>query len=451
MAISLFSLGLYNYIERVLIQEVDASIRSRAKTISQLVEIEPSEIDLEFEELHWDEFDHESSTASYISFNANSTLISRSVNANISQLESIYQQTTEEVFGTHHSVEKNRYRYIIYPFKPKLDDGMISAGGDWCIIITEDLGQVLHILRSLVVGCLVCGSFFIFFSILLHYWNTYRGLSPLRSIEQKVESVDSSNLDFRFSTEKLPSELKLIAAKLNDLLDRLGASFKRERSFSSSAAHELRTPLAELKAIIQVGMESKADHESIRYFSDANSVVQRMQSLLNALLTLVEGSREVRPILKGIDIGELLQEKVKEARQIHPSRSVQLDLPDTLNVLCDEGLLHGIVDNLLSNALEYADQVHPIRCHILIYNGAISLQFTNSCKSLDQSDLAVMADTFWRKEVSRSDSTHHGLGLTLVQAYASCMCLDFTIAWLQSGEIAFTISGFKASSSDLIP
>ena len=54
-----------------------------------------------------------------------------------------------------------------------------------------------------------------------------------------------------------------------------------------------------------------------------------------------------------------------------------------------------------------------------------------------------MADTFWRKESARSDSNHHGLGLTLVQTYAQCMHLKFTISRLQSKEVAFTLSGFE--------
>ena len=97
LAISLFSLGLYNYIEAVLINEVDIGLGSRAKTMSQLVEIEPGEIDLEFEELYWDEFDHETATASYFMFNANGRLISSSANADMRQLQAIYQQTTATI------------------------------------------------------------------------------------------------------------------------------------------------------------------------------------------------------------------------------------------------------------------------------------------------------------------------------------------------------------------
>jgi two-component system sensor histidine kinase QseC len=443
LAISLFSLGLYNYIEAVLINEVDIGLGSRAKTMSQLVEIEPGEIDLEFEELYWDEFDHETATASYFMFNANGRLISSSANADMRQLQAIYQQTTATIIGTDSPLGGNLSRYIIYPFKPKLEGDVDYDQGIWNILITEDLGQIFLTLKSLVFGCLICGSMFVLFSSLLHYWNTHRGLQPLRSIEQQVEGLDSSKLHDRFSTDQLPKELKLIAAKLNDLLDRLDASFKRERSFSSNAAHELRTPLAELKAIVQVGMEREVAPQAGRYFSDADQVIRRMQSLLNALLTLANGSRQVSPPRCELDLGKLLQDKVNEARKTAPACDIQLHSPETFKVLANETLLHGIIDNLLANALEYADPCQPISCRVLTNEGMSSLQFSNRCESLDEADLAVMADTFWRKESARSDSNHHGLGLTLVQTYAQCMHLKFTISRLQSKEVAFTLSGFE--------
>ena len=282
-------------------------------------------------------------------------------------------------------------------------------------------------------------------SSLLHYWATHRGLQPLRAIEHKVEHLDSTRLHDRFATETLPCELKLVAAKLNDLLDRLDASFKRERSFSSNAAHELRTPLAELKAILQVGMGSEADPEFRRYFTDANSVTDRMQSLLNALLTLADGSRAVSSKRVAIDLGALLRTKVHVASHMHPASNILLDAPDTVTVLADEPLLHGIIDNLLANALEYADSCQPIRCRVFRQNEQIALQFSNRCDSLDDSDLALMGDTFWRKESARIRASwawpDPGANLrTLSQ-------LKLTIARLRNREVAFTLSGLEAPST----
>ena len=446
LAISLFSLGLYRYIETVLINEVDIGLSSRANTMSQMVEIEPDEIDLEFEELYWDEFDHDTATASYFMFNANGSLVAHSANADMRQLQALDQASTTPIMGTDRSLDGYPCRYIIYPFKPKLDDDVRHEQGIWRILITADLAQIHLTLRSLIFGCLICGSLFVLFSSLLHYWNTHRGLQPLRSIEQKVEGLDSSKLHDRFSTDQLPKELKLIAAKLNDLLDRLDASFQRERSFSSNAAHELRTPLAELKAIVQVGMLDDLKPETRRYFSDANQVIRRMQSLLDALLTLASGARQVSPSQHELDLGKLLREKVNEARHAGPARDIRLDAPKTLKVLSNATLLHAIIDNLLANALEYADPSQPINCRVLIDQGERSLQFSNRCDALDEADLTVMADTFWRKESARTDSTHHGLGLTLVQTYAQCMQLNFTICRLQNNEVAFTLSGFAPAS-----
>ena len=99
--------------------------------------------------------------------------------------------------------------------------------------------------------------------------------------------LDENRLDYRFCSEQMPSEIAPVGEKLNAMLERLDEAFIRERRFSGSAAHELRTPLAELKAIVQVGQQSCSE-EAKPFFDDSSEVITRMESLLVTLLTLVK-------------------------------------------------------------------------------------------------------------------------------------------------------------------
>ena len=75
------------------------------------------------------------------------------------------------------------------------------------------------------------------------------GLRPVERVADRARTIDSKTLGERFPVEDMPRELRHICERLNDLLARLEASFERERRFSGDLAHELLTPLAEMRVI----------------------------------------------------------------------------------------------------------------------------------------------------------------------------------------------------------
>ncbi|MGA7881470.1 MAG: histidine kinase dimerization/phospho-acceptor domain-containing protein [Terrimicrobiaceae bacterium] len=78
------------------------------------------------------------------------------------------------------------------------------------------------------------------------------GLRPLDELAERVRGIGVTHLHERLPTDQLPRELQPIAEKLNEMLKRLEEGFAREQRFSSDAAHELRTPLAELKVMTEL-------------------------------------------------------------------------------------------------------------------------------------------------------------------------------------------------------
>ena len=114
-----------------------------------------------------------------------------------------------------------------------------------------------------------------------------RGLSPLASLAEQVGRMDESSLDGRIQLPRADSELKLIVDRLNDSYTRLRQAFERERRFSSDVAHELRTPLAELRNLAEVGARFAGEPaERERFFSDIVAVSARLDSLVGRLLDL---------------------------------------------------------------------------------------------------------------------------------------------------------------------
>ena len=119
-----------------------------------------------------------------------------------------------------------------------------------------------------------------------------RSLNPLRTLASCTREIGPDNLHLRLPTNGLPTELTPICSCVNDLLDRLDQAFKRERRFTSDVAHELRTPIAELRALAEVASRYPNDPEFARNaLRDAVGVAKQMQSLVTTLLALVRSER----------------------------------------------------------------------------------------------------------------------------------------------------------------
>lgn len=455
-AITLFCGALYYYIEKMVSDEVNEGLLRQADTLSQMVEMERGRIEFEFDEFKFEEFNGDGSTASYFFFNADGKIVNQSRFANLellpdiekmkNHLSSIEEDGTTESYAKGFTVTSDeRYStFVIYPFYPRVKKSEGGAQGRWYVAVTRDQTNFRTILSSLVWGSVVCGVVFVILNLIFQFWAIRRGLQPLREIGAQVENLDAANLHDRLSTERLPYELLPITLRLNDLLDRLEKSFVHERSFSSSAAHELRTPLAELKTIMQVGEGLSVGDDPSEYFTDAESVIVRMQSLMSALLTLVEAdASEFQPHWVSVDMVHLVSTEFKKAKEAHPAHLIHWQAPKELFVTTDIGLLQGVVRNLVVNALEYSDPDMKIEMNIDHQDGVASFSIVNECRDIQAEDLDLMCDAFWRKDTARAGATHFGLGLTLIKTYVKCLDLGLAITQPDKDRIKFEITGIK--------
>jgi signal transduction histidine kinase len=245
-----------------------------------------------------------------------------------------------------------------------------------------------------------------------------RGLRPLDQVAAQAMRIDAGSLHSRFRLEGLPAELHPIAARLNDLLERLSAAFERERRFSADVAHELRTPIAELRALAEVALLSPGSQDR-RPFEDVLAATLQMENLVTALLSLARCESGRQPVtLEPIALGEALREAWAPLAARARARKLRVDqAPCDVVVSADRLLLSSILGNLLANAVEYAPAGGTVGW-TLNEGAAVELVVSNSNDTLEAADLAHVFEPFWRKDAARADGTHGGLGLSLVAAFA---------------------------------
>ncbi len=273
------------------------------------------------------------------------------------------------------------------------------------------------------------------------------GLAPLSSLARQVGEIDESHLDTRLGQADSQSiEIAPIENQLNHLLERLQSAFERERRFSANVAHELRTPLSELRTLSEVGLMLPDDRDKVSaFFKDVGEISAQMEKVV---ITLLELARSEAGLLRSdpedIELSAFCEDIWKHTVNGQGSDKLLLKhIPADLVINTDREKLGMILSNLFSNAVSYSPENAEIRIDAEIRNGHVVIEVRNASIDLKPEDIVHMKDRFWRKQKARGDSGHSGLGLTLVDALAGIMKLDISLELDRQQNFMVTISGLQ--------
>ena len=293
------------------------------------------------------------------------------------------------------------------------------------VAVAQDRSELKGIMTVLFSALLGIAAFMAIGIVAVVSAVVRRGLSPLQRVAAEAARIDPQALDFRFSLAGLPDELQPICLRLNDSLERLQKAFARERRFTADVAHELRTPIAELRSLADVALKWDGDREtSLGYFKDAQDVARQMERIVTTLLSLARcQSGTMTVVRESVNLGDLIRDAWDGHRQAAAERhlAVTFDQPSKLVVETDRTMLQSIMSNLLANAAEYARIGGTVACRAVANGSGLKFTVTNDADCLSPDDLPHMLEAFWRKDAARSDGSHCGLGLTLVAAYAAAL------------------------------
>jgi signal transduction histidine kinase len=267
-----------------------------------------------------------------------------------------------------------------------------------------------------------------------------RGLKPLESFAARTGEIDLRRLPHRESLDGAPAELRPMVEKLNELLERVHESLLRERRFTRDVAHELRTPVAELKTLAELAARWP-DEATPRAFSDVGGIAAEMETIVASLTQLNRlDAGTIALECVPVSVTTLLHQIASRLDDRITALGHTLVLPpDNPDILweTDPTLWKSAAGNLLENAVAYSPP--GSRIEVTLTNRALSV--TNPAPGLTAEDIPQMAHPFWRKDAARSDQTHSGLGLALVDSIARVLGLKFTLALSGDGLLTATLSG----------
>ncbi|MGD9792404.1 MAG: sensor histidine kinase [Acidimicrobiia bacterium] len=236
-----------------------------------------------------------------------------------------------------------------------------------------------------------------------------RALRPVELMRLEVESISSSTLDRRLPEPSSHDEVARLARTMNSMLARLHESRDHERRFVSDASHELRSPLASMRAQLDIG-EWPPHADGVR----AEAV--RLSHIVDDLMDLAKADEEA-PTSTSSDLDDLVFE---EAASLARTSQVRID---TTRVgaarLCgDRPALARLVRNLVENATSHAQTT--VQVSLTSTDEHITLCVDDDGRGVEPCDRERIFERFARADDSRSrDTGGVGLGLAVVRATAA--------------------------------
>jgi len=278
------------------------------------------------------------------------------------------------------------------------------------------------------------------------------GLAPLQAVANQAGQIDASKLDYRFPTAQLPAELKVICERLNNLLSRLESAFLRERRFSADVAHELRTPIAELRSLAEVALKWPGpDAAANSAFAEAREIALQMQGIANGLLAIAGGEGGTQAVQReSVCVAEAARKSWEPfaAKAARKNLQVHSELHELAPIETDRAMLGQIMTNLFSNAVEYTASGGSLRFCLRLDGNGVDFRVTNAAHNLTPEDLPHLFDRFWRKDKARSSSEHSGIGLSVALAFARVLGMDLQASLSPEGLLTMQLSRSGDVSED---
>lgn len=244
-----------------------------------------------------------------------------------------------------------------------------------------------------------------------------RSLKPIERIIVSAKVVASGDLSARISPAPSRDEVGALTEMLNEMLNKLEASFLREKRFASDASHELRTPVSVIMAYAETLAGEESQNEDARQsVQTILGEAQRMRRMISQLLMVTRGDEGRYPVaMEKMDMAEVVRAVSAQMQSMADERGITLELDaQSAQLTGDQSLLTQLTLNLIENAIKYGAPGGHVRIGSRTERGACHLQVSDDGPGIPSEHLPHIYERFYRVDSAR-DRTGSGLGLSIVR------------------------------------
>lgn len=317
------------------------------------------------------------------------------------------RRQTEITFGA----AESRLRLI--RSRPEMVDGV-----EWAIDLGMHLKETDATLgdfdRRLAFG----GAAFLVLAFVGGVVLTGLSLRPIVDGINAARRLNPEDLSARLPLSRSGDELDQLAGTINVLLDRVAKKHEQMIRFTSDASHELRSPLAALRAAIEVSLQQPRSSDGYReLLGSLGEQCQHLTDLVNNLLLLARAdSGQVAVELSLVDLALLVRESVEIFQPLMDEKELTLEyhVPDRLLIRGDQLRMRQLITNLLDNAIKFTNPRGTIQVDLNESQSQVELTISDTGIGIAPDHLPYIFDRFYRADESRVGMST-GLGLSICQ------------------------------------
>lgn len=321
------------------------------------------------------------------------------------------------VDGRMDRIKSGDENWFVNDIKVEVDNGNVI----WIRGIHPYSSILLLMKRSTLVLIIVL-PLLALFTAFIGYRMIRRSLLPINSIVDTANEITSSaQLARRIQLPKSRDEFYYLTTTVNEMLSGLEESFKRERQFSSDAAHELRTPLAIILSHCEYCLEELEPDEKMKEeIKIIRNKTNQMSKLVSSLLTISRQEKEdFKPNYEEVELAYLAQSVAEELEEKAAVKEIDIKVyqeTENATIMADISMMMRMLINLVENAINYGKRGGYIK--ILIDDMGerdILVRVEDDGIGISTSDQKKIWNRFYQVDSSHSQSEGFGLGLYMVK------------------------------------
>ena len=267
---------------------------------------------------------------------------------------------------------------------------------------------------------------------------------PVAELSAGIERMSQGDYRHRVHVPG-KGEMAQLAAAFNQMSEQVHNLDEARNQFVSNASHELKTPLATMKILVesmiyQDDMPSELRQE---FLTDINKEIDRLSSVVGDLLTLVHiDSHKLRLRREMMVFSEVVRESVKRLAPLAKKRGqeIEVNISDQCEMFADPGKLAQVCYNIIENGIKYTPDGGKITVNLRRMGRDAVLEISDTGVGIPADNLAHVFDRFYRVDKARSrDTGGTGLGLSIVQQIVRLHAGSVTVQSEQGKGTTFTV------------
>jgi heavy metal sensor kinase len=286
-------------------------------------------------------------------------------------------------------------------------------------IVAASLRPRAVALEELLVQLMLAGAAALVLAAIAGYSIAAAALRPVEEMSRRAAAISLQGSDKRLPVSSSGDEIAKLGSRLNEMLERLETAFAHERRFLADASHELQTPLAILRAELEIALRRPRSRDELEeVVRSAQEEANRLSRLAEDLLVVARADQGALPVsLSTIHADDLLASVAErfDRRARDAGRRIVTEAAPSLELLCDPIRIGQALDNLIDNSLRYG--AGTITLTASRRASVVELHVRDDGGGFPAAFLPRAFERFSRADEARS-GLGSGLGLAIVQAIA---------------------------------